>query len=84
MVDDLDAMLDRRIVVGLTYCGEDGSVDKKVQFAGVVCEVDPLVVIDADDGFVFTLPADAEAYDVADEPGVAFMATWTIHPPDDE
>jgi hypothetical protein len=84
MVGDLDAMLGRRIVVGLTYCAEDGSVDKKVQFAGVVCEVDPLVVIDVDDGFVFTLPSDTDAYDIADEEGVDFIATWTIHPPDDE
>jgi hypothetical protein len=84
MVDDLGAMLGRRISVGLTYCGEDGSVDKKVQFAGVVCEVDPLVVIDVDDGFAFTLPAEAEAYDPAEEDGVEFAATWTIYPPDDE
>ena len=84
MVDDLGAMLGRRISVGLTYCGEDGSVDKKVQFAGVVCEVDPLVVIDVDDGFVFTLPSEAEAYERADEPDVDFLATWTIHPPMDE
>jgi hypothetical protein len=83
-VDDLSVMLDRRIVVGLTYCAEDGSVDKKVRFAGVVCEVDPLVVIDADDGFAFTLPAENDAYDVADEDGAEFVATWTIHPPEDE
>jgi hypothetical protein len=83
-MDDLSVMVGRRIVVGLTYCGEDGSVDKKVQFAGVVCEVDPLVMIDVDDGFVFTLPAEPDAYDHAEEDGVEVIATWTIHPPMDD
>jgi hypothetical protein len=83
-MDDLAAMVGRRIVVGLTYCGEDGSIDKKVQFAGVVCEVDPLVMIDVDDGFVFTLPADSDAYEPADQDDVEFAATWTIYPPMDE
>jgi hypothetical protein len=84
MLDDLGAMLGRRISVGLVYCAEDGSVVKKVQFAGVVCEVDPLVVIDVDDGFAFTLPSEADAYEPADEDDVDFAATWTIYPPDDD
>jgi hypothetical protein len=83
-VEDLGAMVGRRITVGLTYCAEDGSIDKKVQFAGVVCEVDPLVMIDVDDGFVFTLPPESDAYEPAEEEDVEFAATWTIYPPSDE
>jgi hypothetical protein len=99
VIEDLSTMLGRRILVGITYVDVDGQPEHKVQFAGIVTAIDPLVTIDRGDDEPFTLPPDPDAYDQG-APGEYrlrgtgdvvvnpdFITTWTVQAPsssDDE
>ena len=62
----LERMVSKTLLVGMVYVDSNGIVVERVQFAGVVTSVDPLVEIDIGDEEPFTLPPDPDAYDVAD------------------
>ena len=87
--DGLEALLGKRLLVGISYVKANGEVDEEVQFVGTVTSVDPLVAIDRGDGRTFTLPPDPDAFERA-APGEYrlrstgevvidpdFVSTWT-------
>jgi hypothetical protein len=90
MVKDLNDMVGRTVLVGLTYVRPDGSIRLQSQFAGIVTSVKPLVAIERGDDELFTLPNEPEAFDWA-APGEYrlrgsgevvvnpdFLTSWTI------
>jgi hypothetical protein len=94
VLENLELMVGKRLLVGITYVGSSDSSDEKVQFVGVVTGVDPVVTIDHGMAEPFSLPAEPDAYDEA-PPGQCtlqdtgevvedpdFMTTWTVNPPD--
>jgi hypothetical protein len=90
---DLSQMLGKTLLVGITYLDSEQRVTRKVQFAGTVVEVEPLVTIDRGESGLFTLPPGEDAYFVARSgeyrlretgevivnPG--FVTTWAVHEP---
>jgi hypothetical protein len=93
-VPDLADMVGKRLLAGITYLDDAGEVVDRLQFAGTVLAVEPLVAIDrAGDDEPFTLPPDPDAYDPAG-PGECrlhttgevvvdpdFLTTWTVQAP---
>jgi len=93
VLEDLEEMIGKRLLVGITYVGKRKRPDELTEFAGIVIEVDPLVAIDIGGDEPFTLPPSHGAYSVA-SPGIYtlrstgevvenpdFVATWTVQPP---
>jgi hypothetical protein len=94
VLEYLELMVGKRLLVRITYVGSGDSSDEKVQFVGVVTDVDPVVMIDHGMAEPFSLPAERDAYDeappghytlhdtgeVVEDPD--FMTTWTVNPPD--
>lgn len=93
MLDDLEEMIGKRLLVGITYVGKRTGPDELTEFAGIVVEVDPLVVIEIGEEEPFTLPPSHDAFSVA-SPGIYtlrssgevvenpdFVTTWTVQPP---
>jgi hypothetical protein len=96
--DPWAALRGKHVLVGLTYVRSDGSVDDQLQFHGQIVEAgeETVTVERADNGELFTLPPDAEAFEAA-EPGEyllhstgevvldpELLSTWTIQAPDRE
>jgi hypothetical protein len=94
VLERLEVMIGKRLLVGITYVGSVDGPGNKLQFVGVVTEVDPEVVIDHDSAEPFRLPAESDAYNEA-PPGEYtlhgtgeaiedpdFMTIWTVNPPD--
>jgi len=92
-VEDLDELIGRRLLVGITYVDAEGEVVDQLQFAGIVREVDPLVSIERGDDDPFTLPPEPEAYERG-QPGEYrlratgevvvdpdYVTTWTVRAP---
>jgi hypothetical protein len=68
VVDDLNDLLGKNLLVGLTYLRSDGGIARKSQVCGRVVSVDPLVAIDRGDGSEpFTLPNEPQAFDLAEK-----------------
>lgn len=93
---DLDQMVGASLLVRITYLRPDDTVEHVAEFAGVVTSVDPLVQIERGGDRPFTLPPDADAFEVA-VPGhyclhstgeivvdPKYTTTWTVHPPQPE
>jgi hypothetical protein len=95
VLERLDVMIGKRILVGITYLGSGDVPDHTVQLTGTVTAVEPLVTIDHGQPAPFTLPPLQDAYDrappgkytlresgeVVEDPD--FMTTWTVSPPDE-
>jgi hypothetical protein len=94
---ELEAMIGKRLLVGITYLGDGDEPDELEQFVGVVREVEPLVSIDVEGrSEPFTLPPEPDAYEVAAEGQYRlrrsgevvvnpdFVTTWTVNPPGSE
>jgi|SRR5665213_176561 len=94
VLENLEVVVGKRLLVGITYVGSPDSPDEKLQVVGVVTEVDPVVMIDHGIAEPFSLPAEPDAYDeappgeytlhgsgeVIEDPD--FMTIWTVNPPD--
>ncbi len=88
-------MIGKQLLVGITYLGSKGKPDTRLQFAGTVTAIEPLVTIDYGQPDLFTLPPNPDAYDPAPpgqytlhETGEVvenpdFITTWTVGPPDE-
>lgn len=97
MVDDLNAMVGRTILLGVTYCHSDGTLDRREQLVGTVEEVDPFVAVRVggrEDRLL--LPPSPESYEPA-TPGRSYrlklsgavvdpdyLSTWTVYPTGDD
>jgi hypothetical protein len=89
--EDLETMVGRRILVGITYLNGEGE-PQKFQFAGIVTAIDPMITIDHGEDEPFTLPADPDAYDRAEAGehrlrstgevvvNPDFVTSWTVRP----
>ena len=93
MVRDLTEMVGAVLLVGVTYVDGSGDTESRVEFAGRVLAVSPLVSIELAGEEPFTLPADPEAYSRA-QPGEYSLAStgevvvdpdyttvWTVESP---
>jgi len=92
VLESLEVMIGKRILVGITYLGSGDEPDDTVQLTGTVTAVEPLVTIDHGQPAPFTLPPLQDAYDrappgkytlrgsgeVVENPD--FIATWTVSP----
>jgi hypothetical protein len=85
-------MVGKVLLVGIRYLDESGEVVDRLQFAGVVTSVDPLVAIDRYEDEPFTLPPEPEAFDIGEageyrlQTGEVvvdpdFETTWTVAAP---
>ena len=95
VLESLEVMIGKRILVGITYLGSGDEPDRTVQLAGTVTAVEPLVTIDHGQPEPFTLPPLQDAYDAApagrytlQESGEVvedpdFVTTWTVSPPEE-
>src|SRR5690348_9916085 len=63
VIDDLEELVGKRLLVGVTYVRPDAGTEGTIQFVGIVTSVDPLVEIERDGQPPFTLPPDNEAFD---------------------
>lgn|GEM_PF-6523666 len=93
-ISDLSQMIGKTLLVGITSLDSDGLVVERVQFAGAVIAVDPLVTIirhgtsmaftlpPSLDGFFFGVPGE---YRLRDSGGIVvdpdFVTTWAVHNP---
>ncbi|MDJ0767859.1 MAG: hypothetical protein QNJ12_03660 [Ilumatobacter sp.] len=92
-IDDLGQLIGRSVLVSIRYLDADGEVASRLQFAGIVTAVDPLVEIDHGDDVPFTLLPEPDAFDPAPpgeyrlrESGETVVdpdvtSTWTVTPP---
>ena len=93
-----ETILGKRILVGLTYLDREGQVREQLQLYGPVKAVSETTLqFEHSDGEgEFSIPFDGEL-EVSDEEdiytlkstgeevtGVSYIASFTIHPPDDE
>ena len=93
-----ETILGKRILVGLTYLDREGKVREQLQLYGPVNAVSETTLrFERSDGEgEFSIPFDGEL-EVSDEEdiytlkstgeevtGVCYIASFTIHPPDDE
>jgi hypothetical protein len=96
-VDDLEPMLGKTLLTGITYVDVDGGIVEQVQLVGRVVAIEPLVAIEvAGRDEPFTLPPLAEAFDVAPageyrlfgsgdlvvDPD--YLTTWTVNASEDQ
>ena len=92
-IDDVEHLLGKTLLVGVTYLDDHGAVERSVEFAGPVIAVDPLVAIEVSGSpGPFTLPPEPDAFDAAG-PGQYnlrngevvidpdFLTIWTVTPP---
>ncbi len=90
-IPDLSQMIGKTLLVGITWLDSDGLVTERVQFAGVVIAVDPLVTIERGTSKPFTLPPSLDGFFIgvpgeyrlrdSDEIVVDpdFVTTWAVH-----
>jgi hypothetical protein len=92
-IEDLRDMVGKTLLVGITYLDASDQIVDRVEFAGVVTAVEPLVAIEWGDDDPFELPPDAEAFDLAG-PGEYrlrstgeivvdpdYLTSWTVSAP---
>jgi hypothetical protein len=92
-LEDLNEMIGRRVLVGITYLDAQGEVVDQDEFAGIVQAVDPLVSLDRGADELFTLPPEPDAFDRG-QPGEYklrstgetivdpdYVSTWTVRAP---
>jgi hypothetical protein len=90
---DLNEMIGKTLLVGITYLGTDDRPEHRVEFGGIVRSVHPPVSIERGEDVPFTLPPEPEAFERA-QPGEYrlrssgevvvnpdFVTTWTVNPP---
>jgi hypothetical protein len=65
VLESLDVMIGKQILVGITHLGSGDEPDDTVQLTGAVTAVEPLVTIDHGQPAPFTLPPFQDAYDKA-------------------
>lgn len=77
-VSPLQQMVGKRLLVGVTYLAPDGAGRGRLQFAGVVTSVEPLVSIERGEGYEpFALPPAVEAFKRA-PPGEYHLDTGEV------
>jgi hypothetical protein len=88
-------LVNKTVVIGLTFLNQQGEVDHRAQLAGTITSVgEDVVRIELTNGEEYTLPPDLDAFQPG-KPGIYrskttgevienpdFITTWTIAPPD--
>lgn len=90
-IEEFKDMVNKSVIVGLTYVNKDNSINHRVQFSGTItsCNNNGIVILKSD-GEVFNLPPDPSAFNKAPAGEYTmkttgevvvnpyFMTTWTI------